>query len=37
MKNENNFYSLMDKIADKKSQDWTKATMKPLDPVLVEM
>lgn len=27
----------MDKIADKKAQDWTKVPMKPLDPTLVEM
>lgn len=33
----NNFYSWMDKLADKKAQDWTKAPMKPLDPALVEM
>lgn len=33
----NDFYSWMDKLADKKAQDWTKAPMKPLDPVLVEM
>lgn len=35
--NKNNFYSWMDKIADKKAQDWTKVPMKPLDPTLVEM
>ena len=33
----NDFYSWMDKLADKKAQDWTKAPMKPLDPLLVEM
>lgn len=33
----NDFYSWMDKLADKKAQDWTKAPMKPLDPALVEM
>lgn len=33
----NDFYSWMDKLADKKAQDWTKAPMKPLDPTLVEM
>lgn len=33
----NNLYSWMDKLADKKAQDWTKAPMKPLDPALVEM
>lgn len=37
MKKKNNFYSWMDKIADKKAQDWTKVPMKPLDPTLVEM
>lgn len=37
MKKENNFYSWMDKIADKKAQDWTKVPMKPLDPDMVEM
>lgn len=31
------FYSWMDKLADKKAQDWTKVPMKPLDPALVEM
>lgn len=36
MKKKNDFYSWMDKIADKKAQDWTKVPMKPLDPVLVE-
>ncbi len=37
MKKKNNFYSWMDKLADKKAQDWTKDPMKPLDPALVEM
>ena len=37
MKKKNDFYSWMDKIADKKAQDWTKVPMKPLDPALVEM
>lgn len=37
MKKKNDFYSWMDKLADKKAQDWTKAPMKPLDPALVEM
>ena len=37
MKKKNDFYSWMDKIADKKAQDWTKVPMKPLDPTLVEM
>ena len=36
MKKKDDFYSWMDKIADKKAQDWTKVPMKPLDPVLVE-
>lgn len=37
MKKKNDFYSWIDKIADKKAQDWTKVPMKPLDPALVEM
>ena len=37
MKKKNDFYSWMDKLADKKAQDWTKDSMKPLDPALVEM
>lgn len=37
MKKKNKFYSWMDKIADKRAQDWTKDPMKPLDPALVEM
>ena len=36
MKKKNDFYSWMDKLADKKAQDWTKVPMKPLDPLLVE-
>lgn len=36
MKKKNDFYSWLDKIADKKAQDWTKVPMKPLDPLLVE-
>lgn len=36
MKKKNDFYSWLDKIADKKAQDWTKIPMKPLDPLLVE-
>lgn len=36
MKKKDDFYSWMDKIADKKAQDWTKIPMKPLDPLLVE-
>lgn len=35
MKKKNDFYSWMDKLADKKAQAWTKAPMKPLDPSLI--
>lgn len=35
MKNENNFYSWIDKLADKKAQVWTKATIKTLDLSLI--
>lgn len=36
MKRKNDFYSWMEKLANKKAQDWTKVPMKPLDPLLVE-
>lgn len=37
LENNNDFYSWMDKIADKKAQDWTRTPYKPLDPNMVEM
>ena len=37
MKKKNDFYDWLDKLAEKKAQDWTKIPYKPLDPVQVEM